>query len=446
MCIRDRQVSVGDLKTEETASGLTALYPNGYPYLVIDDGYEVIVIDVNSDRISLEVQYGGKTLFSGTTRSLTDYKQAAEGISYTDGGHTYAILEAPSGSEVVKPIIKGSVEATGDVEVKVQQIKVKDKTQTGTALFDVVKDNSTTVPVPPVGETYVDTDGDWIYDIDDTDDDGDGIPDVRDPEPLIPGTTWINDDPAIINIAGPLEKVKEGESFTLSVEAEDTDGDPMTFTWTLSGSNWTGEGESTNGPTDLEPGTHTFTITVTDNKGGETVRTLDVEIEERKDEGEDNNWLIYLAVVAIVIVIIIVVVLFVRRGGDGESMEEDETEELLPEEDLEEPSLMDDEESEMMEEEESGILQEEEEMEEEDGIDVGMGPPLGESLIQEGEMEASDTVVGETCPHCNSPLEPTDSVCPGCGTEFDIELECPLCGEKVDQSMEVCPKCNVSFM
>ena len=116
------QVSVGDLKTEESSSGLTALYGNGYPYLVIDDGYEVIVIDVNSDKISLEVQYGGKTLFSGTTRSLTGYKQAAEGISYTDGGHTYAILEAPSDDVAVKPIIKGSEDATGDVEVKVQQI------------------------------------------------------------------------------------------------------------------------------------------------------------------------------------------------------------------------------------------------------------------------------------------------------------------------------------
>jgi hypothetical protein len=443
------QVSVGDLQTEETSSELTSLYSNGYPYLVIDDGYEVVVIDVNSDQISLEVQYGSRTLFSGTTRSVGDYKQADEGISYVAAGHTYAILEAPTGDEVIKPVIKGSVDATGNVEIKMQEIRVKDKTQSGTDLFEVVDENQTVVPIPPVGETYKDTDGDWIYDIEDDDDDGDNIPDERDPEPLIPGTRWINEDPSISNVMGPLDKVKTGESFDLQVTAEDSDNDPLTFVWTLAGSNWTAEGSSVSGPEDLEAGTYTFTITVTDDKGGESVRTIDVDIEEKDDDDGGISPIVLIVIAILVLIIIVVVIFMMKKGGEEEEdlEEEEDIEELEPEgEDLPsmaEPSL-------------EGDLSEDEDMLEEEGDDLNPEEVLEEELeeedfvpsISEGveDIEVSETVVGETCPHCNTPLEPTDAECPNCGMEFDIELECPICGEKVDQSMETCPSCGVSFM
>ncbi len=443
------QVSVGDLKTEETSSSLTALYPNGFPYLLIEDGYEVLVIDVNSDKISLEVQYGGKTLFSGTTRALSGYKQATEGISYTEGGHTYAILDAPAENVVVKPLIKGTGDGTGDVEVKMQQILVKDKTKTGTDLFDVVKDNSSTVPVPPVGETYVDTDGDWIFDINDDDDDGDGIPDARDPQPLIPGTVWINENPTINSVTGPQEKVKKGNAFTLSVNAEDTDSDPLTFTWTLAGSNWTDQGESVTGPNDLESGDYTFTITVTDNKGGESLRTISVNIAQEDKEENDSNWIIYI-IVAVVLILIVIGILLYMNKSEGE--EDLETEELEPqeEEDLigpEEPTIDEDDMMEEDEEEGEGEIADIDDIEEggmEEEEDVGdIVPPIPEVI---DEMQMDGTVISETCPSCNTPLGPTDSECPTCGAEFEIELECPICGTKVDPSLETCPRCGVSFM
>ncbi len=281
------QVSIADFKTENTSSSLDPLFPNGFPYLLIENGYEFIVIDVNSEMISLGVQYGSKTLFFGTSKSLSDYQQENEGICYINEGHTFAILEAPSNDEQVKPIIKGNEEANGSVEVKVQQVIVKDKNKTGKDLFDVVKDNSTTVPIPPVGETYIDTDGDWIYDIDDIDDDNDNIPDDRDPDPLIPGNIWINENPVIKSVGVPQEKVRKGNNYTLTVIAEDYDNDTLTFSWILSGENWTELGTSVTGPNNLEPGTYKFMVTVTDDKGGEAIKTISVNIFEEDRDGDE---------------------------------------------------------------------------------------------------------------------------------------------------------------
>ena len=280
------QVSIADFKTENTSSSLSPLYPNGCPYLLIDDGYEFIVIDVDSDKISLGVQYGSKTLFLETTRSLSDYKQEVEGINFVDDGHTYAILEIPSGNEVVKPIIKGKDNTTGSVEIRVQQIQVTDKNKTGKDLFNVIKKNITNVPIPPVGETYLDTDGDWIYDIEDNDDDNDNIPDMRDPEPLIPGIIWINANPTINSVIGPEDKVRKGDNFILSVIADDDENDTMTFTWKLEESDWTATGTSVTGPNNLEPGTYTFEIIVSDDKGGETISTISVNILEEDKDGD----------------------------------------------------------------------------------------------------------------------------------------------------------------
>jgi hypothetical protein len=461
------QVSVGDLQTEETSSELTSLYSNGYPYLVIDDGYEVVVIDVNSDQISLEVQYGSRTLFSGTTRSVGDYKQADEGISYVAAGHTYAILEAPTGDEVIKPVIKGSVDATGNVEIKMQEIRVKDKTQSGTDLFEVVDENQTVVPIPPVGETYKDTDGDWIYDIEDDDDDGDNIPDERDPEPLIPGTQWINENPIISEVTGPEEKVEKGETYQLSVSAEDTDNDPLTFTWSLAGSDWTETGSSVSGPTDLEPGTYTFTVVVSDDKGGQTTRTTDVEIYE--PEEDEPNYLPFIIIGIILVVVVLVVVFFLMKGKGEE--EEEETEELPPEEGMGMPPEEPDYETEVYDEGDMEEEYEEPEMAppepEEDISAPAMGtvpseeeeeeetPELpGESEPQEvqdleqliDEMERTEEEIGDVCPECNAPLGPYDSECPNCGAQFEIALECPNCGAVVEDNVSDCPNCGVSFM
>ncbi len=470
-------VSVGDLKTEDTPDTMTDLYPDGYTYIVVEDGYSFIVITVDSDEITLEVQYGTKTLFQTAATRGTNHVYADEGFRYNTDGKTIAVLEAPASEDVViKPVIKALEGSTVEnVEVNMQLINVKDITATGTDLYEVIEENSAIVSVPDV-----DSDGDWIFDSDDPDDDNDDIPDERDPYPLIPGTEWINDAPTINTLTGPEEnKVEMGNAYTLTVNAEDVNSDPITITWTLSGSSWTETGASVSGPIDLEKGDYTFTVTVEDDKGGLTNQTIDVEIFE--EEVSTNNWFIIIAIGAVLLIIVVVVVFFLMKGkGDDE---DDEAPEEIP---AEEPTGGYREPEPGYETEDPGY-QGEEVMDEEVYVEAPMAPPepmeepvadvsvpsMGTvpSIEEEGsgemptlpgdvddsaeiqdleslidEMERGDEDVGDACPECNSPLGPYDSECPNCGAQFEVALECPNCGAVVEDNVADCPSCGVSFM
>ena len=464
-------VEVGDLMTENSGEGLTPVYPDGYTYMVVDNDYSFIVITVDSDQVGLEVQYGDRTLFASTRG--TGYMYEEEGVSYvTDDGQTVAVLEAPSSDDVVvKPIIVTKGGDVGEIEISLQEITVDDITATGSNLFSIKKDNSTSLTVPSEsGVTLVDTDGDWTFDIDDTDDDNDGIPDLRDPQPLIPGTEWININPTIQSIMGPEEnKVKKGEVFTLSVSAEDADSDPLTFVWTLAGSDWNATGSSVPGPTDLTPGDHIFTVTVMDDKGGQTSDTLTIKVLEEKTQ--KDNTLVYILVAVVFIAIIAVVVYFLVKGK-GEEEKEEIPEEIPPQEPegevyTEEP--VPEYEEETMEEEayEEPMIPSEPSMEEGETMappSVGTIPQMEEetgeiaSLPGEAElhdiqdlenlieeMERTEEEIGDVCPECGAPLGSSDTECSNCGAQFELALECPNCGAVVEENVTVCPNCGVSF-
>ncbi len=53
------------------------------------------------------------------------------------------------------------------------------------------------------------------------------------------------------------------------------------------------------------------------------------------------------------------------------------------------------------------------------------------------------------CPVCDTPVQPTDKVCPGCGAEFSegeaTEYECPMCRAGVPADADRCPSCGVRF-
>ena len=53
------------------------------------------------------------------------------------------------------------------------------------------------------------------------------------------------------------------------------------------------------------------------------------------------------------------------------------------------------------------------------------------------------------CPVCETPVAPSDKVCPGCGAEFSegeaTEYECPMCKAAVPADAERCPSCGVRF-
>ena len=53
------------------------------------------------------------------------------------------------------------------------------------------------------------------------------------------------------------------------------------------------------------------------------------------------------------------------------------------------------------------------------------------------------------CPVCDTPVGPSDKVCPGCGAEFSegeaTEYECPMCKAGVPADADHCPSCGVRF-
>lgn len=46
------------------------------------------------------------------------------------------------------------------------------------------------------------------------------------------------------------------------------------------------------------------------------------------------------------------------------------------------------------------------------------------------------------CQKCGSQLEPTDNVCPNCGTLKPGKKFCQHCGQIIDEDCVVCPKCG----
>ena len=53
------------------------------------------------------------------------------------------------------------------------------------------------------------------------------------------------------------------------------------------------------------------------------------------------------------------------------------------------------------------------------------------------------------CPVCETPVQPDETVCPGCGAEFSegqaTEYECPVCKAAVPADSAQCPSCGVRF-
>lgn len=474
------QVIVGDLMTEDTGDEMTSLYPDGYPYMVIEDGFEFIFIEVDSTDIDLEVQYGTETLFSGS-RAITDYEISEYGIKFASDGSTYAFLDVPENDEEIKPIIKGLDGATDeDVMVRLQDIVVTDVTASGNDLFNVENENITTLPMPGPGVSLIDTDGDFIYDVNDDDDDNDGIPDERDPFPKTYGTVWKNVDPVIHSIRGPANRVEKGSTFTLEVSANDTDRDPLTYVWSVSGSDWTDEGDVVIIMDTYTTGTFTYTVTVTDGKGGSDTDQIEIEIYE--EDEPSGGWFIYLIIGALLFVVVVIVLFFIIRNR-GEEEEEEIPEEIPPQEPMggfEEPdadyeedteTIFDGIEDEMMEETQISPpmpIEEEMEEEEEDETPPMMGsvpivseeedgqiPALpGEIELPEiqdleqliDEMERTEEEVGDLCPECSAPLGPYDTECSSCGAQFEVAMECPNCGSVVEEDVDKCPNCGVSFI
>jgi hypothetical protein len=165
---------------------------------------------------------------------------------------------------------------------------------------------------------------------------------------------------------------------------------------------------------DVEEGTWTLTITVTDYKvytqevtvtAGEPYQISDDIVMEKEGDdtaADDIPWpIIILIVIGVLLIIVIVYYLLNRPKEEPEELEEEH----------------------------------------------GRRPRFGgrrEEAYYGGYDEFAE---GEfMCPVCGNVVEGEDTICPVCGSEFEDDLfECPECGASIPADAISCPECDAVF-
>ncbi|MGA1873743.1 MAG: PKD domain-containing protein [Thermoplasmatota archaeon] len=466
-------LQVSDEQTEtEGPFNRYSVAPFPYPYLVIDEDYEFLLFELSGTNADLDIEYGGTMLFGSGTRA-SDFQVSEHGFKYRSSeGSIVTVLEAPTGSTIVNPVIRSISDGGGQFTLSMVRyltgvIDPGQPSSSWVTVENAQNDYTGQLPMNAGDMLELDIDGDGLFTDNDDDIDGDGIPNDQDTDPYDSGVT--NHHPVISDIVPSASRIPKNKDLELEAIASDADGDSMTYSWAATpDTGWTGNGATV--IVDLggfEPGTYTFTVTVSDGEGGNDQATETVEVTASEEADGPPMWMIVLIIV-VILAIVGAVVFYVLRGGETE--EEEIPEELAPQppdafEGPEAPAIGGEEISEdygmeggMMEEDlEEGML--EEDMLE--GIEgPAMAPPTeevydlpDESEMQEvqdlealiDEMERTEEEIGDVCPECSAPLGPYDSKCGNCGAEFELALECPNCGAVIEEDTESCPGCGVSF-
>jgi len=472
-------LQVGDLKTEG-ADPQTSVLPFPYSYLVIDIDYEFLVYEVESEDVDLEIVYGTQTLFSGTRAS--DFVSSEQGFKFTsEEGTTIAVLEAPGPGTSVRPMIRAKeANLTGTFSLNFYKFRTMsiDPDVPKSEWLEVnysIENYELPIPSDPLVPLDLDIDGDGLFNGIDDDRDGDGINNDEDISPDDPGIA--NRNPIINDAWAENSKVREDRKAVLHIDAEDHDGDGLTFIWTMDkDANWTMQG-ATIEVGDLEPGTYIFTVRADDGAGGEAERTVALTVTEAP-EGPSMLWTIILILLILVVIIgIAFMIIFnmTRRKSEEEAGEEPV--EIPPQGSpvtVEETAQMETAEPEEIPEMESLIASMEtpldeavelfEEVPTEEAasqVQTGTGsqvvPPSPgaeqpepeevkelEQLLYEME-NGDDEAISDVCPECNAKLGPYDTECASCGAVFELALECPNCGAAIEEAAGSCPSCGVAF-
>lgn len=67
-------------------------------------------------------------------------------------------------------------------------------------------------------------------------------------------------------------------SVPVECSARDPDGDELSYAWSVDGGEITGEGAVGNWVTPDANGTYTITVTVTDGRGGQDTKSLEIKV------------------------------------------------------------------------------------------------------------------------------------------------------------------------
>jgi hypothetical protein len=455
-------LKVADEQTEGSGAISDPMPPFPYPYLVIDVDFEFILYELRGDNADLDIEWDGVPLF-GTGSRASDFTTSEHGYKYlSSNGNTVAVLNAPTGSVTVNPVITAKNDEGGQftidmIHFKTDSIDPSEPSSSWVSVERSQEDYTGSLPAT-AGETVeLDIDGDGTFNDNDDDIDGDGIPNEEDTDPYDSGVT--NHHPVISPLEPSADTIAKNKKLSIDASASDADEDTLSYSWSVSQyPEWTASGPSIEVDLgDFEPGTYIFTVMVTDGNGGQALRSATVEVTAADEAGGPPAWVIIL-IILVILVIVGAVVFYVIRGGEGE--EEEIPEEMAPqppesfEGSTEEPgyeppvpgeefpedyddygeSILDEGEEGVLAPEEGIPLPEESEMQEVQDL---------ESLID--EMERTEEEIGDVCPECDAPLGPYDSQCGNCGAQFELALECPNCGAVVEEDISTCPGCGVDF-
>jgi fibronectin type 3 domain-containing protein len=148
----------------------------------------------------------------------------------------------------------------------------------------------------------------------------------------------INDPPGNAVILSPTDgdKFKEGKKLNFTAECEDPDlpGDLLTFSWYSNISSLLGTGKSLT-EVELTPGRHKITLIVRDLYDESTITSITITIEhkpksekdkleDKEDNKEDKNMMIYAGVAvgaAVIVTIFVIIFLMMRRRKAMEAEE-----------------------------------------------------------------------------------------------------------------------------
>jgi hypothetical protein len=88
----------------------------------------------------------------------------------------------------------------------------------------------------------------------------------------------VNHPPVIDSLTAKPQKVKKAMTSTIECLASDPEGDKLSYTWSASGGNISGEGSVVAWVAPNTFGTYTITVSVIDGRGGETTKSIDIVV------------------------------------------------------------------------------------------------------------------------------------------------------------------------
>jgi len=94
---------------------------------------------------------------------------------------------------------------------------------------------------------------------------------------LISGCALFNQPPVISSLTADVEQVSTSSGCLVRCAASDQDGDELSYTWSASGGNFSGEGAIVTWVAPEEIGAYTITVEVTDGRGGEDTAQLTID-------------------------------------------------------------------------------------------------------------------------------------------------------------------------